>query len=291
MFHKSAPILLSPSPHIAIHNNLVSETMAEFYVAGAHPWAPSVLFSTVPPGPPPLPHAFSPEEVTRMLLDHDATIRGIHEELALLRVLLRGGLPPPRASLPASSAAALLMSSTAPFAMETMEKMFTRQVFAAVRLQAAVCGFLARRRLQKAHKQMWDREAALAVVAFAFDAEGCDLDSLDGQLCQSADVSKGVHGVFPVDGILQLYGDGGRGGVFLLVASGDALPSASTFHLRPPRGRLRWSSSGLLLGGCAPTPLSFRWSPWDPGGRTHGTSSCGWCLPSGSHTIKSRGLF
>jgi hypothetical protein len=105
----------------------------------------------------------------------------------------------------------------------------------------------------------------LAVVAFAFDAEGCDLDSLDGQLCRSADVSKGAHGVFPVDGVLQLRGDGGRGGVFLLVASGDALPSASTFRLRPPRGRLRWFSSRLLPGGCAPAPLSFRWSPWDPG--------------------------
>jgi hypothetical protein len=149
-------------------------------------------------------------------------------------------------------------------------------VSAVVRLQAAARVFLARRRLQKAHKQMRDREAALVVVAF--DAEGCDLDSLDGQLCRSADVSKGAHGVFPVDGVLQLRGDGGRGGVFLLVASGDALPSASTFRLRPPRGRLRWFSSRLLPGGCAPAPLSFRWSPWDPGG--------GWCLPLGSHNKK-----
>jgi hypothetical protein len=44
-------------------------------------------------------------------------------------------------------------------------------------------------------------------------------------------VSKGAHGVFPVDGVLQLCGDGGRGGVFLLVASGEALPSASAFRL------------------------------------------------------------
>jgi hypothetical protein len=54
------------------------------------------------------------------------------------------------------------------------------QLQAVLRLQAAVHGFLARRRLQKAHNQLWDREAALATVAFAFDAEGCDLDSLDG---------------------------------------------------------------------------------------------------------------
>jgi hypothetical protein len=103
-------------------------------------------------------------------------------------------------------------------------------------------------------------------------------------------MSKGVHGVFPVDGVLQLYGDDGRGGAFLLVTSGDALPSASAFCLRPPQGRLRWSSQ-LLLGGCAPALLSFRWSPWDLGGRTHATSSCGWCLPSGSYTIKSLSLF
>jgi hypothetical protein len=69
---------------------------------------------------------------------------------------------------------------------------------AALRLQAVVRGFLERRRLQKTHKQMQDREAALAAVTFAFDAEGCDLNSLDGyqQLCQSAAVSKGAHGVF-----------------------------------------------------------------------------------------------
>jgi hypothetical protein len=92
----------------------------------------------------------------------------------------------------------------------------------------------------------------LAAVAFAFDAEGCDLDSLDGyqQLCQSAAVSKGVHGVFPVDGVLQLCGDGGRGGVFLLVACGDALPSASAFHLRPPRGRHREDVSVGLRHDC-----------------------------------------
>jgi hypothetical protein len=74
-------------------------------------------------------------------------------------------------------------------------------------------------------------------------------DSLDGyqQLCRSATVSKGADGVFPTDGVLQLCGDGGRGGVFLLVTSGNALPSASAFHLQPPRGRRRWSSSVVPL--------------------------------------------
>jgi hypothetical protein len=69
-----------------------------------------------------------------MLLDHGAAIRGIHEELALLRELLRGGLPPPRASFPALSLAAHPMPSTGPFAMEMVEKMLTRQVSAVVRL-------------------------------------------------------------------------------------------------------------------------------------------------------------
>jgi hypothetical protein len=32
-------------------------------------------------------------------------------------------------------------------------------------------------------------------------------------LCRSAALSKGVHGVFPADSVLQLCRDGGRGGV------------------------------------------------------------------------------
>jgi hypothetical protein len=99
--------------------------MAGFYTAGTHPWAASALFSAAPPGPPLLPHALSPEEVTRMLLDHGAAIYGIHEELALLRELLRGELPLTCASLPASLMTALPMTSTGPFAVETVEKMLT----------------------------------------------------------------------------------------------------------------------------------------------------------------------
>jgi hypothetical protein len=207
--------------------------MAGFYAVGAHPWAVSALFSAAPPGPPLLPHTLSPEEVTQMLLDHGAAIRGIHEELVLLRKLLTGRLPPPCAPLLASSATALPTLSTGPFAVETMEKMLTRPVSVAVWLQAAArdlltrrlvgrlldlqliqprtpsqflqavrChakavtttmqlqavlqlqattrGFLARQRLQKAHNQLRDREEALAAVAFDFDAEGCDIDSIDG---------------------------------------------------------------------------------------------------------------
>jgi hypothetical protein len=57
-------------------------------------------------------------------------------------------VPPPRPSLPTSAAAAALPTpSIGPFAMETTEKMLTRQVSAAVRLQAAAHGLLARWRM------------------------------------------------------------------------------------------------------------------------------------------------
>jgi hypothetical protein len=166
-----------------------------------------------------------------MLIDHGVAIRGIHEELTLLRELLTGRLPPPRASLLASSAIALPTSSTGPFAVETAEKMLTRQVSVAVRLQAAARGllarrrvgrlldlqliqprtpsqfleavrrhtkaattttqlqaalrvqaaargFLARRQLQTAHKHMRDREAALAAVASRSMATNSCVDPL-----------------------------------------------------------------------------------------------------------------
>jgi hypothetical protein len=119
--------------------------MAGFYAVGAHPWAVSALFFAVPLGSPPLPYTLSPEEVTQMLPDQGVAIRRIHEELALLRELLTGRLPPPRASPPASSTATLPTPSTGPFAVETVEKMLTRQVSVAVRLQAAARGLLALR--------------------------------------------------------------------------------------------------------------------------------------------------
>jgi hypothetical protein len=82
-----------------------------------------------------------------MLIDHGAAIHKIHEELALLRKLLTGRLPPLRASLLTSSAAALPTASTGPFAVETAEKILTRQVSTGVRLQAVARGLLARRRV------------------------------------------------------------------------------------------------------------------------------------------------
>jgi uncharacterized protein YqjF (DUF2071 family) len=84
---------------------------------------------------------------------------------------------------------------------------------------------------------------------------------LDGlqQLRRPTAVPKGVHGVFPADGVLQLCGSGGRGGVFFFVIDGDALPSTPAFCFRPPRGRLRWSArtlrSSKQLYSCAPLIL------------------------------------
>jgi hypothetical protein len=93
-----------------------------------------------------------------MLLDHGAAIRGIREELALLRELLTGRLPPPRVSLLASSAATLLTPSTGPFVVETAEKMLTRQMSAVVWLQAAARGLLARRLVGRLLVGVLDRQ-------------------------------------------------------------------------------------------------------------------------------------
>ena len=57
------------------------------------------------------------------------------------------------------------------------------------------------------------------------------------------------QGVVSAIGELQLCDSGDRGGSFLFAAGGDALPSATAFRYRPPRGRLRWSQSRLIPGG------------------------------------------
>ena len=76
----------------------------------------------------------------------------------------------------------------------------------------------------------------------------------------------------------QFYSSG-RGGGFLFVIGGDAVPSATAFRYRPPRGRLRWSQSRLIPGGRTRAPLSFRWSPWDPGGDIRADPARGGCPP------------
>jgi hypothetical protein len=135
-------------------------------------------------------------------------------------------------------------------------------------------------------------EATLATVDFS-SAER-DLAPWDGhqQSRRPTSVFRREHGVFPVGSDLQLCGSGGREVALLLVTGGDALPSATTFRRRPPRGRLRWLLSRLIPGGYTRAPLSFRWAPWDPGGYTRAGPSRGGCPPYFQESkIKSCSLF
>jgi len=127
------------------------------------------------------------------------------------------------------------------------------QASAAVQLQAAACGLLARRRLQKMRLEM--HEAALTAIDLG--KWGRDLAPSDGHQCsrQLATIFKLAQG-----SELQFYSSD-RGGAFLLVIGGGTLPSAITFRHRPPRGRLRWSLLRLVSRGHTCPPLSFRWSP------------------------------
>jgi hypothetical protein len=173
---------------------------------------------------------------------------------------------------------------------EPAGKMLTCKVYAAVRLQAVVRGLLVRRLLQEMRQPM--HEATLATVDLS-SAER-DLASWDDhqQPRRPAAVFRHELGVFPAGSDLQLCGNGGRGVAPLLVSGGDALSSATAFHRRPPRGRLRWSLSRLIPGDNNRAPLSFRWAPWDPGGYTRAGSSRIGC-PSylQESKIKSRSLF
>ncbi|XP_066344351.1 uncharacterized protein [Miscanthus floridulus] len=169
------------------------------------------------------------------------------------------------------------------------------KVFAAVRLQAAARGLLARRRLQKMRSPM--HEATLAAVNLSIGerdlAWSVDLAWSDGhqQPRQPAVVFRRKHGVFSVGGELQLCGTGDMGAASLLVTGGDALPSAIAFRHRPPRARLRWLLLPPILGGHTRAPLSFRWSPWDPGGYTRAGPASGGCPPYFQESkIKSRSL-
>jgi hypothetical protein len=135
-------------------------------------------------------------------------------------------------------------------------------------------------------------EATLATVDLS-SAER-DLAPWDGhqQLRRPAVVFRREHGDFPAGSDLQLCGSGGRGVAPLLVTGGDALPSATAFRHRPPRGRLRRSLSLLIPGGYTRAPLSFRWAPWDPGDYTRAGPSRGGCPPYFQKSkIKSRSLF
>jgi hypothetical protein len=164
---------------------------------------------------------------------------------------------------------------------------------AAVRLQAAARGFLARRRVREMRdlQLIQPCSPSLPLQVVFRRLEDFDLVSCAADLQHTVFPTGGVQVVYPVGSDPEVCGSGARGGAPFLATSRKALPSATTFRHRPPRGRLRWSLSRLIPGGYARAPLSFRWSPWDPGGYRAG-SSCGGCPTYLQESkIKSRGRF
>jgi len=166
-------------------------------------------------------------------------------------------------------------------------------VFAAVRLQAAARGLLTRRRLQEMRRQM--HEVALTTVDLGKGGRVHVPSDGHQQSRRFATIFTREQSVVSAVGVgnLQLYGSNGSGGGSLFVVGGDALPSSTAFRYRPPRGRLRWTRSQLIPGGRTRAPLSFRWSPWDPGGDIRTDPARGRCSPylQESSKIKSHSLF
>jgi hypothetical protein len=149
------------------------------------------------------------------------------------------------------------------------------QTSVAVGIQAAARGFLARRRVREMRRQML--EAALVTVDLGTRER--DLALSDGhQQRHWAAIFKCEHGTCPAGDELQLYDSDGREGTPLVIGKG-ALFSATTFHYRPPRGRLRWLLLRPTLGARPCAPLSSRWRPWDPGGCTRASPMRGGCPP------------
>jgi hypothetical protein len=143
------------------------------------------------------------------------------------------------------------------------------------RLQAVVRGLLVRWWLQRVRRQLL--EATLVVVDLG--TQGRNLALSDGHQPPSRPaVSKCEHGTCPAGDELQLYGSGGREGTPLVIGKG-ALLSATTFHYRPPRGRLRWSLLRPTPGGHPRVPLWSRWRPWDSGGCTRASPMRRGCSP------------
>jgi hypothetical protein len=90
-------------------------------------------------------------------------------------------------------------------------------------------------------------------------------------------ISKCEHGTCSTGDELQLYGSDGWKCTPLVIGKG-ALFSATTFHYRAPRGRLRWLLLRPIPGVRVCAPLSSRWHPWDTGGCTRASPMHGVCL-------------
>jgi hypothetical protein len=149
------------------------------------------------------------------------------------------------------------------------------QTSAAVGIQAAARGFLARRRVRETRRQML--KAALVTVDLGTRERDLALSNGHQQLHRAA-ISKCEHGTCPAGDELQLYGSGSRKGTPLAVGKGT-LFSATTFGYQPPRGRLRWLLLRPIPGARPCAPLSSRWHPWDPDGCTRASPIRGGCPP------------
>jgi hypothetical protein len=149
------------------------------------------------------------------------------------------------------------------------------QTSAAVGIQAVARGFLAQRRVREMRRQML--EAALVTVDLGTRERDLALSD-DHQQRHRATISKCEHGTCPKGDELQLYGSNGREGTPLVIGKGAPF-SATTFHYRSPRGRLRWLLLRPTPGAHPCAPLSSRWCPWDPGGCTCASPMRGGCPP------------
>ena len=118
----------------------------------------------------------------------------------------------------------------------------TRQVSAAVRLQAAARGLLARRRV----REMRSLQLPLLQVALRCAHDFAPVRCV-GALGHAVSPTSGGHAVFPVCSDLIVCDIGGWGGAPLLDRS--APRNTTAFRRRPPRGRLRWSLLRPLPGG------------------------------------------
>ncbi|CAD6212412.1 unnamed protein product [Miscanthus lutarioriparius] len=243
---------------------------------GTHPWATLALSSAAPPV-----FTTATATVAPLPAQQPAPSTGAFDEWMATLVHNIGAQP---ASVPSSagaqSAGLVLGVPVPPFtgaqpgdqiatAAATVQVALAQKSdcqSATVRLQAAARGLLARRRLQEMRRQM--HEAAL--TAMDLGKGGHDLAPSNGQQQprRPVAVSRREHGAVPAGGALQFYGSDDRRSALLFVTGGDALPSAAAFRCRPPRGRLRWSLLRLIPDSRTRATLSFRWSPWDPGGYT-----------------------
>ena len=123
-----------------------------------------------------------------------------------------------------------------------------RHMSAAVRLQAAARGLLARRRV----REMRGLQLPLLQVALRC-AKDLDLVRCVGDLGHAVSPTGGRHAVFPAGSDLKVCDIGGWGGAPLLVI----------LHRKPST-----LPCALQTNSHTPALLLSRWCPWDPGGCT-----------------------